>query len=174
MPTTLDHGIVVMASDLEPADLYGTNTRLGESTNDLLASVVGANRLISANQTFTNPTTNTLFPAGVNKTALTTTLEKLHDGTFLEIHLSGTIYVDSGTAVKVTIGLRIGGVDYDIATQGPATTAAAASTLSGHLIVSGVAAGSKTIEPFVRTAATATVTSYGSGGDRWSYTVREL
>lgn len=36
MPTTLSNGVVVPSNDLEPADLYGVATRLGESTNEAL------------------------------------------------------------------------------------------------------------------------------------------
>lgn len=174
MPTTLDHGIVVMSSDLEPADLYGTDTRQGESVNNLLASVVGANRTFAANATFTNPTTNTLLSAGADKTALTTSLEKLHDGTLLEVHFAAAMLVTvAASTKKIHMGLRIGGVDYDMATTWGNATTDYRGRLAGHLLISGVDAGTLTIEPFVRTDATTTVQAQANI-DHWSYTVREM
>lgn len=42
MPTTLPNGVVVPSSDLEPADMFGVVTRLGESVDDALGEIDAA------------------------------------------------------------------------------------------------------------------------------------
>lgn len=114
----------------------------------------GAWRKLASTATFTNPSTNTLFPAGADKTALAGTVSKAVADTGLRCDISFPVKNTSGAEQVVYVGLRIGGADYEV---GAALigTAPSYATLSGSRIITGLGAGSLTIEPFIRAGAIA-------------------
>lgn len=138
-------------------------------TVDRLEPLLVVRRVMAGAWAWTNPTTNAVIPDATDRTGSTGTLVKTSALTDLVVVMHGTIVPFS--AVVVTFGLRIGGTDYDITQH--LMNSSIRNLFHGDRRITGVPAGSLTIEPFVRSSGAATIQT-AADSDMISYTVREV
>lgn len=116
-------------------------------------SVVGRERIFSATNTFTNPTSNTDFPVAADRAALTiAAFEKYSATTDLRVHATLPLDLNSGNGQIIYLALDIDGVDYDVA-RAVATTAPYRGAIVGTALISGVPRGPHAIKPQLRASA---------------------
>jgi hypothetical protein len=182
----LSQGIIPCTSTTRPpANTIGAGQIIYESDTDLLyithdsttwvpLADAGRNmrREVSVTNSLTNPTAYTVLPQAADRTALTiASFVKGRASTRLLLSVSGALNLASGVAQNLYIGIRVGVTDYDAA-QFKFTVAPTHLLLSGHGEVVGLAAGTYTIEPVIKSAGAALVT-LTAGEDFISYSVIE-
>jgi len=116
-----------------------------------ISSGVAVNRIISAQNNFSNQTTYGDFPVSADATALQISFTKQRADTNLLVSVHFPLYFSSGVAQLKYFGLRSGSTDYDVAI-GYFLGAVSTYTLSGVRSISGIAAGTHTIKPRFKTA----------------------
>lgn len=129
-------------------------------------------RTIAADNNFGNPVAYTVLPQSADRSALTIAFVKTKAATRLTLGVAGTLVLASGVPQRLFIGLRIGGVDYDVGEFASPVAAVNRVMAAGFAEISGLAAGTYTIEPVIRSATAAAVNLYTTD-DFVSYTVRE-
>lgn len=133
---------------------------------------VRAWRDVATEMAFSNATTNTLMNNATERTALTTSFTKHLAGTLVIAELSCHVGFSSGLSQTCALGLRIGGTDYDIGRSGY-LNATDYSTIAGERPLSGIGAGTYTVEPFIR-ADGASVFNISALYSYFSYSLREV
>lgn len=132
----------------------------------------GAWRQVATQMTWSNPTSFTILTDTAERTALTTTMSKRRADTVLEVVVNGTLQLNSGVGQLIYLGLRINGTDYQIAQCHTTVAAPVRVVLVGQRRLTGLAAGTLTIEPVVASGTASQVIAY-TGADFISYTIRE-
>ncbi len=150
-----------------------TSSNLGTDRRTYVRPISGANEL-AVNRFIVNTFTMTL-PAGdvlsdsTERTALQGSFTKQSAATKLIVDVNGTFEHthDAGSPGPPVLGLRIDGTNYDIAV---APDVDGIRVLAGTRSLAGVAAGTLTVEPIVKTSGTLSFES----GHSLSYSVREV
>jgi hypothetical protein len=114
------------------------------------------NRIMSADNNFSNQTSFVDFPIAADKTALDLTFIKVRSDTKLVVQLNLMIAFTSGVSQIMTSGINIAGTDYEI-TRNLLPTAVAYSTLTGVREITGINAGSLAIKPRFRCASASAI-----------------
>lgn len=118
---------------------------------------VSRRRIMGTNHTYSNPTAWTPLNVPGDATPLTANFTKRVATTRLMMRLTVTCNMTSGAAQAIFWGLRRGATDHEIAQFGFPAGPAPRATIAGILEVTGVAAGTYSIQPVLRSAAAATV-----------------
>lgn len=104
------------------------------------------NRLMSGTNTFTNPTSFTFFPNSADRTALQLSFTKMLSTTRLIVSAQCDFIFSAGVSQALFLGLFIAGAWRTVATRAVPQQVIDYG-LNGHLEITGVAAGTYTIEP---------------------------
>lgn len=130
-------------------------------------------RQFAADIALSNPTTYTRMSAGADRTALSLPFTKYRADTKLILALTGTCYISSGAAQEFYIGLTpdANTTKWDVA-EGYFSATNAHTIASGFNEITGVAAGSYTVEPIFKTAGAAALKTF-AGNDNLAFTVAE-
>lgn len=126
--------------------------RVGTEWHPARPNVTGAMRIIAATQTWANQTGSLGLLTGADQTAASATFTKYGASTRLRVRVSATAQLSAGVAQVVTAGLRINGVDYDVAMR-RFNQATDRQSIVGEAFLTGVSAfAAGTIQPGFRTA----------------------
>jgi hypothetical protein len=163
------------AAPVQGMTIYETDTNLVFAYNGTewviqSANVGGANRQLANALSYNNVLAYAVVSNPTERTALSISFTKKSTSTNLEVTVLGTAQLSTGVAQAGFLGLRINGVDYDVARTGFLQALSRASFV-GNRIIGGVAAGTFTIEPVFK-AGNASVFDF-TVMDLISYTVRE-
>jgi hypothetical protein len=121
--------------------------------------------------TFTNQTSYADFPGVDDKPAMDLTFIKESGDTALLVSVHTSCNFASGSSQVLSVGLSIGGTDYDVS-RFLFPTAAFRALFSGTRVITGVGAGSLAIKPRFRAAGASSVQFVS--GDQVYYSVIEI
>jgi hypothetical protein len=164
-PSTWVAGAILTAAQL--------NTQLRDNMNELRANHADGIRRIMANQnTFNNQTSYADFPNATDKAAMDLTFVKASSATSLLVAVHASLSFDSGGSQIMSVGLSIGGTDYDVA-QFAFPTAVSRQNFSGLRVITGVNAASLAVKPRFKAGGASAVNFYANA-DYVQYSVLEI
>ena len=164
-PVNVSTGSVLTATDY--------NQQVLGNLNELRAIHVGGiQRFMANNNTFSNQTTYADFPNATDKAAMDLTFVKSSSDTALLVSIDASLSFDSGAGQLMTLGLSIGGTDYDVARY-QFDGAVNRRPFSGQRIITGVAAGSLAVKPRFKAAGASAVVFYANS-DYVHYSLLEV
>jgi hypothetical protein len=161
-------GLAVYRMDTNRVEAYD-----GATWRPVSANEVGAWRIFGANNTWTNPLSYQTIPDATDRTALTTTLVKTSASTVLAVQMDTCLLFASGTTQVLYAGLKINGTNYDVTYRYTNANAPLRLDLHGSRRLTGIAAGTLTIEPVIQSSGASSV-QVTAGADLMAYTVREV
>lgn len=138
------------------------NQAVVENTTQLRAVHAGGVRRYMANtNTFTNQTSYADFPNATDKAAMDLTFIKELADSALLVFVNASLSFDSGAGQMMSLGLSIGGSDYDVA-QYRFDAAVNRRSFLGLRVITGVAAGSLAVKPRFKASTTSSVNFYAN------------
>lgn len=165
--------IVATNNSVGAGDVWLDDT---ESEMQILPPVLGniaAYREVAADFSMSNPTSWTVIPNSTERTALTRSFVKQSSDTKLIVSASCSLGNASGLLQVYDMGLRVGGTDYAVARAVMQQAASYENIAGAGRELSGIAAGTLTIEPVFRSSA-GTSMYFGASYSTISYQVREV
>jgi hypothetical protein len=160
-PGTVASGDVATAAawNVVVGDIVDHETRitaLTPATRTVAKARIAVN---STSSSWTNPTSFTVIPQTDDYNALSTSFVKAGGtATNLVISVHGSAYLTSGVAQVATWGCKVGATSTAIAAFPWPVTAPSRIFWGGTTMITGLAAGTYTIDPVLKTATAAAVT----------------
>jgi hypothetical protein len=129
------------------------------------------NYVLTASNTFSNPTTPADFSNATDLAALTKTFTKQEAGTSLLVRMSVPLAFASGAAQVLGCAINIAGTATKVASA-PFLAAPADGMVAGEILIAGAAAGALTVKPQVYSGTASSIQA--NAGLIVSYTIEEI
>jgi hypothetical protein len=181
-PTGIAEGTMIYETDTQKVLVYNGSSwvevndldNLGGVSNNALLKTVAKNRVAvnSSGSSWSNPTSFTEIPQSDDRSALNISFVKLGGAdTNLVINVSGSAILTSGISQTLTWGVRVASTSYTVAAI-IFPGAVARVFWGGTTMITGLAAGTYSIDPMLKSQTAAAIT-LAAGDDTVSICVTE-
>jgi hypothetical protein len=172
MATTTNYGWTTPDNTSYVKDGASAIRTLGSSVDSSLYNkIYGVNRVLAADNTYSNQTTFADMSNGADKTALDLSVVKKQTSSLLLVTISMPVRFTSGASQMMNCAVNIAGTDYTISSFAY-LVAPSQAILTGSRIITGISAATLACKPRFAAAGASAVTL--PSGSIVSYTVQEL